>query len=199
MDARSDLFALGALLHRLATGTTLYEGDSSAEVLQLAAQGNLKPIRERAPEIPAHLGAIIDRLVAPRPEDRFSSADEVSHALSRVLQPGRRIAVWVGRAAAVLARDLRADLLIIATDAPGVFLDYGTPTQRLVASAHPDALAGHPFPDGSMGPKVESALAFARTGSGRAALIGSLEELPATLDGTAGTRVSLAEAGLTVR
>jgi hypothetical protein len=103
MDARSDLFALGALLHRLATGTTLYEGDSSAEVLQLAAQGNLKPIRERAPEIPAHLGAIIDRLVAPRPEDRFSSADEVSHALSRVLQPGRRIAVWVGRAAAVLA------------------------------------------------------------------------------------------------
>ncbi len=103
------------------------------------------------------------------------------------------------RAAAVLARDLRADLLIIATDAPGVFLDYGTPTQRLVASAHPDALAGHPFPDGSMGPKVESALAFARTGSGRAALIGSLEELPAILDGTAGTRVSLAEAGLTVR
>ncbi len=100
------------------------------------------------------------------------------------------------RAAAVLARDLRADLLVIATDADGVFLDFGTPTARLITSAHPDALAGLSFPAGSMEPKVESAIAFARTGAGRAAVIGSLDDLPGLLDGTAGTRISLDVEGL---
>lgn len=96
------------------------------------------------------------------------------------------------RAAAVLGREVGADVLVIATDVPGVFLDWGTPTQRLVAAAHPDDLAALEFPAGSMGPKVEAAIAFARLGGGRAAIIGALEDLSAMLEGRAGTRVDLA-------
>lgn len=103
------------------------------------------------------------------------------------------------RAAAVLARDLRADLLVIATDAPGVYLDWKTPQQRLIAAAHPDALDEDAFPAGSMGPKVESAIRFARSGSGRAAIIGALEDLPAMLEGAAGTRITLDADGLSTR
>jgi carbamate kinase len=103
------------------------------------------------------------------------------------------------RAAAVLARDLRADLLIIATDAAGVFLDWGTPEQRLVTAAHPAELARHRFPAGSMGPKVEAAIAFANSGAGRAALIGALADLPALIAGRTGTRVSLDVDGLHAR
>nr|NLI50232.1 carbamate kinase [Propionibacterium sp.] len=103
------------------------------------------------------------------------------------------------RAAAVLARDLRADLLLIATDADGVFLDWGGPNQRLITAAHPAELGRLPFPAGSMGPKVEAAIAFANSGAGRAAVIGSLDDLSAMLDGRAGTRVSLDVSGLHTR
>lgn len=95
------------------------------------------------------------------------------------------------RAAAVLARDVGADLLLIATDVAGVYLNWGTPAQRLLAAAHPDDLAELEFPAGSMGPKVEAAIGFARLGRGRAAVIGALEDLSAMLEGRAGTRIAL--------
>jgi len=95
------------------------------------------------------------------------------------------------RAAAVLARDVGADLLLIATDVTGVHLDWGTPAQRLLTAAHPDDLAAREFPAGSMGPKVEAAIQFARLGGGRASVIGALEDLTAMLQGRAGTRVAL--------
>ena len=96
------------------------------------------------------------------------------------------------RAAAVLARDVGADLHVIATDVTGVFLDWGTPAQRPLAAAHPDDLAALEFPAGSMGPKVEAAIEFARLGGGRASVIGALEDLAAMLEGRAGTRIDLA-------
>lgn len=93
------------------------------------------------------------------------------------------------RASAVLAAGLRADLLVIATDVEGVYLDWGKPEQRLVKEAAPEALLELHPPAGSMGPKVEAACAFVRE-TGRPALIGALPRLTDVLDGTSGTRVS---------
>jgi carbamate kinase len=94
------------------------------------------------------------------------------------------------RASAVLARDLRADLLAILTDADAVYTDWGTPEQKAIAAVHPDALAAlaDQFPAGSMGPKVEAAIDFARTGGD--SYIGDLAGIDAMLRGEAGTRVS---------
>ena len=50
----------------------------------------------------------------------------------------------------VLARDIEADMLVIATDAEAVFVDYGTPDQKAIATANPYALAEFDFPAGSM-------------------------------------------------
>jgi carbamate kinase len=100
------------------------------------------------------------------------------------------------RASAVLARDLAADALVIATDTDAVYVDWGTPGQRAIALAHPDELARIGFPAGSMGPKVSAAIEFACS-SGRDALIGSLADLPAVLAGQSGTRVSVAATGVT--
>ncbi|MGD9955330.1 MAG: carbamate kinase [Candidatus Nanopelagicales bacterium] len=103
------------------------------------------------------------------------------------------------RSSAVLARDLGADALVIATDAPAVFLDYGTSAQRAIAAASPDALAAYSFPEGSMGPKVEAACAFALSGPGRFAAIGALADIRGILAGTHGTRVSTDVDGLVLR
>ena len=102
------------------------------------------------------------------------------------------------RSSAVLARDVGADSMVIVTDAPGVFVDWGTPEQRQIDTAHPDAIAALSFAAGSMGPKVEAACAFARQ-SGGVAAVGALEDLPAILAGTAGTRIAARFDGITYR
>jgi carbamate kinase len=102
------------------------------------------------------------------------------------------------RASAVLAQDLHADLLVIATDVDAVYLDWGTPSQRAVARAHPDALDPGLFPAGSMGPKVEAAAQFARA-SGHPAVIGSLDQLSSILAGDGGTRISVQAEGMETR
>jgi carbamate kinase len=116
-------------------------------------------------------------------------------------QPGTRTLIGVeavidkDRASAVLARDLKADALVIATDTDAVYTGWGTSDQRAISLAHPDALAEMDFAAGSMGPKVEAAIAFARS-TGNDALIGSLADLPALLAGTAGSRVSTVAKGV---
>ncbi|WP_417777398.1 carbamate kinase [Stutzerimonas xanthomarina] len=90
---------------------------------------------------------------------------------------------------ALLAEQLEADLLVIATDVDGVYLDWGTPQQRRINEAHPDQLELLGFAAGSMGPKVQAACEFARS-TGKAAVIGSLADIEAIVQGRAGSRVS---------
>ena len=91
----------------------------------------------------------------------------------------------------LLAREIGADLLIIATDVEAVYLDHGLPTQRALGRITPAALQAMTFAAGSMGPKVAAACAFA-TPRGRRAAIGSLEHIEAMLLGSAGTQVEAA-------
>jgi carbamate kinase len=88
----------------------------------------------------------------------------------------------------LLARQLKADILIMATDAEAVFLDWGKPTAKAFRRASPKAMRDHSFPAGSMGPKVEAACLFAEL-TGKAAAIGALKDLPAIVRGEAGTTV----------
>jgi len=89
----------------------------------------------------------------------------------------------------LLARELGADLYIMATDAEAVFLDWNTPEQKGIKCANPSHLAKYEFAAGSMGPKVSAACQFAEK-TGNVAAIGSLEDLEEIVAGTAGTRVS---------
>ncbi len=91
-------------------------------------------------------------------------------------------------ASELLARDLGADLLVIATDVKGVFLDWGKPTQRVIERMTPKEIAAMKFPAGSMGPKVQAARQFVEK-TGKRAAIGSLEDIEAIVAGTAGTNV----------
>ena len=82
--------------------------------------------------------------------------------------------------AALLARELAADTLVIATDVPNVMVDFGTPSARplgrvTVAEMRAHAADGQ-FARGSMGPKVEAALRFVESGGSRA-VITSLEHI----------------------
>jgi len=87
-----------------------------------------------------------------------------------------------------IAIALQADVLLIATDVAGVFVNWGQPDQRLLAATTPAELQAFSFATGSMAPKVEAAVSFVRV-TGRRAVIGPLDRIEALLDGSAGTQV----------
>ncbi|MFM5843924.1 carbamate kinase [Aeromonas sanarellii] len=90
--------------------------------------------------------------------------------------------------AAYLAKQIKADALLILTDADAVYLDWGKPTQRPLRVTSPDELAGVKFDAGSMGPKVEASCEFVKATGGMVG-IGSLEDGLAILRGEAGTNI----------
>jgi carbamate kinase len=96
----------------------------------------------------------------------------------------------------LLARELNADLFIMATDADAVFTDWGTPEQKAIHKTNPEAMGKYKFPAGSMGPKVEAACHFAQS-TGNAAAIGALADIPAILKHERGTIISPAFSGMT--
>src|SRR5256884_2271770 len=77
LDHRADLFSLGSVLYALCTGRPPFRGDTLA-VLYSVCQEDPRPIQESNPAIPAWLVAIIDKLHAKKPEQRFQSAAEVA-------------------------------------------------------------------------------------------------------------------------
>jgi carbamate kinase len=115
-------------------------------------------------------------------------------------RPGRQLqgveaVVDKDLASALLARELEADLFIMATDADAVYLDWGKPTQKAIRRASPQALRGCHFPAGSMGPKIQAAIEFAEA-TGKVTAIGALHDLVAIAEGKAGTTVTTEAEGL---
>lgn len=92
-------------------------------------------------------------------------------------------------ASALLAEQLKADMLIIATDVNAVYTDWGKPEQKSIHEANGAELDKMGFAAGSMGPKVKAASRFAAN-TGNTAVIGALEDIEAIVAGKAGTRVS---------
>jgi carbamate kinase len=91
-------------------------------------------------------------------------------------------------ASELLARELQADLFVMATDVDGVYLDWGTPDQRKLDQVTVVELGRHSFAGGSMGPKVAAAMQFAER-SGKRAAIGALQDIEGIVNGTKGTNV----------
>jgi carbamate kinase len=96
-------------------------------------------------------------------------------------------------AAAILGKDVEADVLLILTDVDGAYDSFGTPAQRLLAHLPPREarrrLEGGEFGTGSMKPKVEAAVQFVESG-GERAVIAALQEGLRALGGQGGTQVT---------
>jgi carbamate kinase len=91
-------------------------------------------------------------------------------------------------ASSLLARDLGAGVLVLATGVDGVDTGWGTPEQRRLDRVTVAELRGGDFPAGSMGPKVDAVCRFVEHAGGRAA-IGALADIEGLVAGEAGTQV----------
>ncbi len=92
VDQRSDLFSLGSVLFVLCVGETPFRASTTMGLLKRIRHEKPRPLREVNPDIPRWLEAIIERLHAKDPADRFQKADDVAEVLGRHLaelqQPG---------------------------------------------------------------------------------------------------------------
>jgi carbamate kinase len=91
-------------------------------------------------------------------------------------------------ASSLLACDLGASALVLATDVEGVYADFDGPGRRLLRDVTPAALRAGSYAAGSIGPKVEAACRFVERTGGRAA-IGALDDIGELVAGRAGTQV----------
>ena len=103
---------------------------------------------------------------------------------------GVEVVIDKDRASSLLAFELDADLLILATDTDGVYLDWGTESEKIIIKTTPDEIRNYEFDEGSMGPKVEAACSFVER-SGQRAVIGSLKDIEGMVNGTTGTQFVL--------
>ena len=95
---------------------------------------------------------------------------------------------------AVLAAEVGIEIFLIATDMPGVALNFGkqgeTFLRTLTASDAERYLRDGQFPPGSMGPKVEAAVQFI-AGGGKRAVITSIEAIEEAVSGESGTEMGV--------
>ena len=83
-DARSDLFSFGAVLYEMLTGKRAFEGNSSPAV-RAAILGSEPPaVSSLQPDVPSALDELVRRCLAKNPADRWQSADELLHELTRI-------------------------------------------------------------------------------------------------------------------
>ncbi len=114
VDARSDIFSLGAVIYEMLTGQRAFKGDSPASVIGAILKDEPVPIATLQPLTPALLGHVVSVCLAKDPDERWQSASDIARELKWVAHADTHSAApttarastrgfWTGAAAAAIS------------------------------------------------------------------------------------------------
>jgi serine/threonine-protein kinase len=106
VDARSDIYSLGAVGYFLVTGKPPFVGQSIREIIDAQARNAADTPTRLNPLVPADLESVMMRCLAKSPADRFQDVDSVGKALAACADQwtGEQATVWCGNSTSNLRR-----------------------------------------------------------------------------------------------
>ena len=142
VDARADVYAIGAILYHLLTGEPPYDAETAMAILVKVLTEPPPPLIERAPGVPRDLAAIVDLAMARDPAARYPSARELADDLRRFLT-GKLVAAHHYSRAERLRRWLRRNraAALVASVAALVLALVGGASLRSVLESEAEARA----------------------------------------------------------
>src|SRR5437773_9964080 len=113
-DARSDIFALGAVLYEMATGKRAFEGKSKTSLIAAIMIGEPKPMSELQPLTPGALEHVVKKCLAKDPDERWQNATDIGQELRWISETGSQAGSARGSRRAIFGMIAAGVLVIIA-------------------------------------------------------------------------------------
>src|SRR5437870_9457508 len=140
VDARSDIYSLGVVLYQMLAGVPPFDGESAQSILMKQATVDPVPIRQLRGDVPAALAAVIERMLAKDPADRYQTAEEVSRALVDALPGAARDGLHTGRSIAAGLVRVLVGLGLVAGLGLGAFALFSGGPRLSVSAPVPDSV-----------------------------------------------------------
>ncbi|HJZ86616.1 MAG TPA: serine/threonine-protein kinase [Polyangia bacterium] len=187
LDHRTDLFAVGIVLHELLTGRRLFRTDTDFKTLRQVTEAEILPPSQHNQDVPAALDAIVLRALTRDVSARFQSAQDMSEALDGLTEVPRwsrhKFAAWIGlhcerppsvRARLVTEEAVHPTPVAPAPGAPGRWQPIAVVAAAVALGAvglvtlvrRPLPLAAAPAPQATRPPPKLAATEIERTSAG---------------------------------
>ncbi|MDX1583222.1 MAG: protein kinase [Thermoanaerobaculia bacterium] len=92
-DARTDIFALGAVLYEMATGRRAFQGETKTSLIASIVSSQPEPISSLTPMTPPALDHVVRRCLEKDPDDRWQSAHDIASELHWISEAGSQAGV----------------------------------------------------------------------------------------------------------
>ncbi|HSU97346.1 MAG TPA: protein kinase [Gemmatimonadaceae bacterium] len=137
VDARTDIYALGAVTYEMLVGEPPFTGPTAQAIVAQVMTASPPSLSSRRATVPPNVDEAVATALQKLPADRFGSASEFAHALSDPLQSGRRRAVRTASGAHGASRAIMATLVVVAMLAG---LAGGYAIRRMTGSSADDSV-----------------------------------------------------------